>query len=176
MGNWYWSIFSRKTTKNKKTYIIDEERKTIIAKYESVPDATDEIYHRTKVRTRLNRYQNQSIIDKLLNDVVERANQKNTKFDNVGAIELFCQEFDPLYGKATVDEYDEFDINKGKQLAGLKLDRKWHDRMGRDYWKLAKVCHRLTKEFISLTRDHEKKVSNIDKDLERIYLQEEDKC
>jgi len=74
-----------------------------------------------------------------------------------------------MSAKATCDESDKFSQYKGEDLAGSKLDYKYHDHMVRDYDKVIKKLTKTIDYLNELKNSHLRKRDNIKENIERVY-------
>lgn len=76
---------------------------------------------------------------------------------------------DSLKAIAVCDDEDSFDENAGKDIAGSKLDLKYHMKLAKQYERLLTVLIRAMGELNNLANYHWEKVKNIQDDLDRCY-------
>lgn len=73
---------------------------------------------------------------------------------------------------AKCDKRDEFDMNKGIDLAGEKMDRKNHDFLARRYRRLKNIFVKCALFCSRRASYHEEKVDTIDADIEATFFKE----
>lgn len=90
--------------------------------------------------------------------------------NNVNTLELENTFFK---GVAKCDEYDSFDIEKGKDIAGLKVDMKYHRAMAKKYKLIGDMLDHALDEVSALYLKHLTKEYNIAESIDRRYCREE---
>lgn len=76
-------------------------------------------------------------------------------------------------GVAKCDEYDSFDVEKGVDIAGLKVDMKYHRAMAKKYKLIGDILNHAIEEVNSLYKKHLTKECNIAESIDRRYCREE---
>ena len=74
-------------------------------------------------------------------------------------------------GISKCDEYDTFDIKKGKDIASCKADMKYHKAMTKKYKLILDILGKTLYEIQELYNLHNDKTKNIEKDIQRHYYQ-----
>lgn len=128
----------------KKRYFVNEEKKVVVAQYVEAKNVFAEASN-TLVRI-----------------AVDYSDLKNNPIADSDDIKS-------LRAVAKTTEPDVFNEAFGKDLAGVKLDRKYHKRMIADYIKVINELQKALDEAKSLRSYHNKKMMNIDNDLVRHF-------
>lgn len=129
-------------------YYVVPEKKTVIAKAERefYEDTSDEIIGKCS----------SSVVNSIL----------MTDFPFMESI------FEEKYftGTAICAEEDTFDENVGKDIAACKVDMKYHKTISHKYKLMIKHLLKMVDELKRLADRHDKKIANIQKDIERRYM------
>lgn len=73
-------------------------------------------------------------------------------------------------GTAICAEEDTFDESVGKDIAACKVDMKYHKTISHKYKLMSKYLLKMADEINKLADQHDKKVDNIQNDIERRYM------
>lgn len=124
---------------------VDKEKGVCISRILDSDDTYDETQKVTSMRT--------AAIAAILYD-----------FDDIAT-------FDTVYeGVAKCHGEDKFDEYKGTDLACTRADMKYHRRLAKDYQKYINYCEKAIQEFQTLKEMHEKKVANIEHDIQTHFI------
>lgn len=136
-----------KNTRKEKYFISNEKMGTTVAIMIDIPmGIVEESYRRTSKMTAM-------IVDMLDKKLQIDSDTKNPMFET----EVKC-----VSG-------DKFDKRIGKDIAGCVSDKKYHIAMMKRYKRILNILHRAINEIETVIAFHNKKVENINTDLERFY-------
>lgn len=108
-------------------------------------------------------------------DTVDETAKRSTRTTLAIASALYDENdvmtFDTKFiGVARCHTNDEYQEHMGIDLASTKADMKYHRRMAKDYAKYIADCERAIREFTELKEMHERKVRNIEEDIQAYYI------